>query len=375
MPGAAQPAASPRTQVAVQESPQSNQVSQWILVLVLGGGYICVSAALISFNKYLMHEDRFPFAVTLCMLHMLFASILSGILLLVCPSLFPSLRDPIRKVPVDMPLILKTVLPIALLFSVQLVLSNMAYTHSSVAFLQMMKECNLVLVYFLSLFVALESFRWRSFGILLFVVGATTLTIAGELHFSYTGFAIQGTSQVFECAKIVLQSLLLSEAGKKFDVMSYVVLVTPLCFAVLCSAGFGLYFIAPAHSFAGAWPHLQAWWPFLLANSLVAFSLNVVIALFIKRSSAVAFILAGMVKDVVIVSVGATLFHEQLSKLQVFGFAMQMAGILLWSVAKTFPNNFEDGIFMGMVRTFRGQRLPKKEDKSKDSYGSIDSKA
>lgn len=370
MPGALRPSSQESTEPGPIDG--ASFITKWSLVFVLGAGYICTSAALISFNKFLMHEDRFPFAVALVVLHMGFASILALLLLLVRPSLFPSLTDPINKVGVDRELVCKTILPIAVLFSVQLVLSNTAYLHSSVAFLQMMKEANLVLVYFLSLLFALEQFRLRSIVILLFICAATSLTIVGELKFSWTGFAMQGTSQLFECGKIVLQSVLLSEAGKKLDVMSYLVLVAPACFGVLCIAGFGLYFVAPEHSFVEAWPHFEAWWPYLMMNSLVAFALNVVIALFIKHTSAVPFILAGMVKDVCIVTAGATLFHEHISVLQVIGFTLQMSGILLWSVVKTFPQNFEDGMLTGMQRTIFGYTVKKVE---KSSYGSIDSKA
>jgi hypothetical protein len=370
MPGALRPSPQGSTESGPVDNPSI--FGKWFLVCAFGGAYICTSAALISFNKFLMHENRFPFAVTLVVLHMGMATILSLLLLLVRPSLFPSLTDPINKVGIDKEMVFKTILPIAVLFSVQLVLSNTAYLHSSVAFLQMMKEANLVLVYFLSLIFALEHFRLRSIMILLFICGATSLTIVGELKFSWTGFAMQGTSQFFECGKIVLQSVLLSEAGKKLDVMSYLVLVAPACFGVLCIAGFGLYFVAPDHSFMEAWPHFHAWWPYLILNSLVAFALNVVIALFIKHTSAVPFILAGMVKDVCIVTVGATLFHEHISVLQVFGFSLQMCGILLWSIVKTFPQNFEDGMLNGMMRTFFGYSVKKVE---KSSYGSLDSKA
>lgn len=370
MPGALQ--ASPQGSSEPEIVDRSSFIAKWFLVIALGGGYICASAGLIAFNKFLMHEDRFPFAVTLVVLHMGFASVLALLLLVVRPSLFPSLTDPINKVGVDKQLMFTTILPIAVLFSVQLVLSNTAYLHSSVAFLQMMKESNLVMVYLLSLLFALEQYRFRSIMILLFICGATSMTIVGELHFSWTGFAVQGISQVFECGKIVLQSVLLSEAGKKLDVMSYLVLVAPACFGVLCVSGCGLYFILPDHSFAAAWPHFHAWWPYLLMNSLVAFALNVVIALFIKHTSAVPFILAGMVKDICIVSAGATLFHEHITILQVLGFSLQMSGILLWSIVKTFPQNFEDGMLTGIVRTVFGY-TPDKVEKS--SYGSFDSKA
>jgi hypothetical protein len=344
---------------------------RWSLMVFLGGMYISCSATLIGFNKYLMHDERFPYAVTLVMLHMGFASVLSVILFFCCPSLYPSFTDPARKVQITARLMLTCILPITILFSAQLTLSNMAYLHSSVAFLQMMKEANLVLVYVLSLFVMLESFKWRNVIILMFIIAATTMTIVGELKFSMTGFLVQGSSQLFECSKIVLQALLLSEVagGKKLDAMSYVLVVTPLCFIELFSAGFVLYYVAPEHSFAGVWPHLMNWWPYLIVNSCIAFALNVIIAMFIKHSSAVAFILAGIVKDVVIVSVGCAMFHEQISALQTAGFILQLGGILVWSLVKTFPDRFEDGFAMGLGRTFCGYP-ERKVLKGKNTYGS-----
>lgn len=346
----------------------ANAVSTWALMFFLGGLYICCSASLISFNKYLMHEDRFPYAVTLVMLHMGFAAVLSFILRWVRPQMFPSITDPERKVTFDASLMIKNILPIAVLFSGQLVLSNQAYLHSSVAFLQMMKEANLVLVYILSLIACLETFRFRSILILLFICLATTMTIVGELHFSWTGFFVQGTSQLFECSKIVLQALVLSEAGKKLDAMSYVLIVTPICFCVLFVASTVIYFIKPELSFAGAWPHFEAWWHILILNSCLAFSVNVVIAFFIKYSSAVAFILAGIVKDVVIVTTGTMLFSEHISILQAVGFFLQLVGILVWSLTKTFPERFEDSFWKGMLRTFCMYPEPTKE-KLKGGYG------
>lgn len=339
----------------------------WAVMLFLGAMYIATSSCLIAFNKYLMHEDRFPYAVTLVMLHMMFAATMSWTLYFARPSMFPSMTDPDRKVTIDANLMFSRLLPIAVLFTGQLCLSNHAYLHSSVAFLQMMKEANLVLVYVLSLFVMLESFKWRSVAILCFIIGATSMTIVGEVNFSWTGFFVQGSSQLFETAKIVLQALVLSEAGRKLDAMSYVLLVTPLCACVLLCVQVVLYFTFPHLSFAGAWPHFEAWWMYLIPNALLAFSVNVVIAFFIKNSSAVAFILAGIVKDVMIVSVGTVVFHEHVAMIQVIGFGLQLIGILVWSLTKTFPDNFEEGFFRGMGMTLFN--YPPKVKKLKGDYG------
>lgn len=357
--------------------------AQGALVAFLGILYVAVSAGMIAFNKYLMTKNRFPFAVALVVLHTAFCSVFTLALFLLKPSLFPSLTDPVKKVSIDRNIILKGAIPIALLFSVQLVFSNTAYLHSSVAFLQMMKEANLVLVYSLSIMMALEWFSWRQAGILCGIIFATTLTIHGEINFSYTGFTLQLVSQFFECLKIVLQAMLLTSAGRKLDALTYVLLVMPLCFVLLCSAWGVLAFLWPMEKFATpAWSDFQEWWPYLLLNSLVAFTLNVVIALFVKHSSAVAFILAGIVKDAMIVAAGGLLFREVVSTLQVIGFTLQLLFILVWSLTKTFPDRFENGLLVGLwglltsaypVHTGLGSNLkPDKDkiDKKNDtSYG------
>lgn len=316
------------------------------LVFTLGSCYVACSAAMIHLNKFLMHKHRFPFAGTLVLGHMTFAAVLSLILYWVRPSLFPSLVDPERRVKVDRQLILRGAMPVAALFAFQLVLTNAAYLHCSVAFLQMMKEANLVLVYTFSLMVALERFTWRGIGILVGILIATSLTIHGEVLFSWAGFVLQGTSQLFESAKIVLQALLLSSVGWKLDPLTYVLVVMPLCMVILSTMlGFIVYAYPNEHFPAPTWADVHTWWPYLLANSATAFMLNIVIASFVKNSSAVAFILAGIVKDVMIVVAGGLIFHENIAMMQKFGFTLQLLLVLLWSLMKIMPEKFENGIF------------------------------
>lgn len=348
-------------------------VTQMTLVTLFGVGYVVCSSGLIAYNKYLIHEDRFPYAICVVLMHAVFCSICSGVLFLVKPSLFPSLTDPEKKVAVDASLIFKGALPIALLFSAQLVLSNTAYLHSSVAFLQMMKEANLVLVYVFSLMAALERFSWRSVGILAFIICATTLTIHGEMNFSMTGFMIQGISQLFECCKIVLQAMLLSSAGRKLDALTYVMLVMPLCAIILGIGICTLTAFPHSHFMTPQWHDLQQWWPHLLANACIAFALNVVIALFVKHSSAVAFILAGIVKDAMIVVAGGVLLREVITMVQYFGFAMQLFAIFFWSMFKTFPDRFDSGFVAGMSSfLFDAEAVKDKAGLAKGQYGSTE---
>lgn len=352
--------------------PEGGFVKHMIFVTCLGVGYIVCSSGLIAYNKFLMHEDRFPYAISLVLLHAIFCSVCAFLLYLVKPSWFPSLSDPAKKVSIDADLILKGALPIAGFFSVQLVLSNTAYMHSSLAFLQMLKEANLVLVYVFSLIACLEKFSWRSVSILGLVIFATALTIHGEVNFSWTGFCIQGISQLFECCKIVLQAVLLSSAGRKLDALTYVLIVMPLCAVFLAGGMVALNFFPHEHFLVPELHHMQAWWPHLLANACIAFVLNVVIALFIKYAAAVAFILAGILKDAMIVAVSAFFLREVVTGIQTFGFGLQLLAICLWSMLKTFPEHFDNGIIAGVGSLIFRLPIAGKGHGEKTPYGSIE---
>merc|ERR1719437_180848 len=95
-----------------------------------------------------------------------------------------------------------------------------------------MKEANVIIVYTLSLLCGLEIFRMRNVGVLLFILACTAMTITGELNFSLKGTIIQGTCQIFESSRLVLQSILLSGA-MKLDALTYNLIVMPLCFCAL----------------------------------------------------------------------------------------------------------------------------------------------
>lgn len=245
-------------------------------------------------------------------------------------------------------------LPVAICFAGQLALSNTAYMHSSVAFLQMLKESNIALVYALSLAFSLEKFSGRNVAMLGCILCATTLTIHGELNFNMTGFMIQGTSQLFESLKIVLQVMLLSQAGKKLDALSFVLVVLPFCFILLGSALCVSSIMYPDYKGASSIPPLdlvRVWSPHLVVNACLAFALNVVIALFVKHSSGVTFVLAGVVKDAMIVCAGGMVLGEVISAQQVLGFSLQLALITLLALAKTFPERFEPGVILGLTYT------------------------
>merc|ERR1719246_409186 len=167
-------------------------------VIGLGSLMIMCSVGLINFNKYLISSKTFPFPMYLVLMDTITGTVFASILYRVQPSLFPSLSDPMSSIRLNPEVVARKALPVAIAFAGNLVLSNMAYMYATVAFLQFMKEGNVVLVYIASLIAGLEFFKCRALGVLLFIMAATTACIEGELHFSTMGFLIQGSSQIFE---------------------------------------------------------------------------------------------------------------------------------------------------------------------------------
>mmetsp|Transcript_137052 Transcript_137052/g.292713 ORF Transcript_137052/g.292713 Transcript_137052/m.292713 type:complete len:426 (-) Transcript_137052:94-1371(-) len=305
--------------------------------------YMANSTGLITFNKFLMHNDRFPFAMFLGLVHMSCSFGFNVLLFSLRPSLYPSLTDPGSKVEVDSSLMLRVILPIATCFAGQLVLSNIAFMYSTIAFLQMMKQSNVVLVYLFSLLLALERFSWKCALVLFFVASATALTIHGEMEFSPSGFALQGCSMFCEGLKLTLQSYSLAATGRRLDSLTYVMLVAPTVLVVLFVFLLFMRMLSPvvcipqALSLPG-WEALAEYRWLLLGSGTLAFTANVSHASLIKNSSAIAFILAGVVmKDVLIVVVGSIVLGERLSVQQMVGFSMQLTGILAWSLMRAGP--------------------------------------
>merc|ERR1719517_428144 len=86
-------------------------------------------------------------------------------------------------------------------------------------------------------------------------------------------------------------------------------------------------------------PAAIKWWHILLPNALLAFALNVTVALVIKECSAVGFVLTGIIKDIIIVFASCVIFGDLLKRMQIFSFAITIFGIFIWSYMKTFPED------------------------------------
>ncbi|CAK0866628.1 unnamed protein product [Prorocentrum cordatum] len=330
---------------------------QVLKTLALCAGYIALSGGLINFNKYLMHKGRFPHPMALTAMHMFASLVLTSLVLLVRPSAMPSVEACKGK----MTKLYKYLAPIGFLFAIMLYGSNRAYLYCSVAFLQFMKEANVVLVFTFSALAGLQFFNRQRVIVIAWVILGSSLCVHGELNFVFIGFALQGVSQLAECARAVVAELVLTGSEFKLDPLSYTFFMAPVCLIVL---GIGNVI---------TWDHsvitdLAVWWPYLIPNACIAFCLNVMIAQVIKETSAVGFIITGVVKDICLVVFSSVFFHDSITANQWLSFSVTLSGVFFWSFMKVFPDHAAVKTFEKMVGIgygpFPGAPLGKKQIES-----------
>jgi len=291
--------------------------------VAIGAVYVVTSAGLITFNKFMMQENHFPHAVHLTMNHMAVTLLFSVCLYGVAPQLYPTME----KAQSEWKKLLMYIGPLGMLFAIALFASNKAYTWCTVAFLQFCKEGNIAIVFFLGCCLGLQAFSWTKIAILTVVVVGCSTCAHGEINFVWIGFLLQIFSQFCECTKNLIGEMVMSGAGMKLDVLTFVLIQAPC--SLLPLAAIGIYTWEPAVA-----RDLERMWPYLLANGSIAFLLNILIALTLKRLSALAFVIIGLMKDSVIVFASAAIFGDPISVQQKLGFFVTMIGIAMWSQMK-----------------------------------------
>lgn len=312
------------------------KVGEAVKIAIACLAYIVLSASLINYNKFLMHADYFPYSIALTAWHMFVSS---GMSILVYCCFGKSLLPGMAYVEEDKAGFVKKVMPLSLCFAISICLSNEAYLYCSVPFLQMCKELNVVMVYFVGLALAVERFSVQTATILLIIMMGCCMSIHGEMKFSKMGFTFQLCAQFAEVIKIIIQQKIMQ--GYKIDPMTMVLIMSPLC---LVSLSVGLVVFWEPGIIAHAEEHAFH----LVLNGFNAFALNIAVAVVIRFASGVSFVLAGVVKDVAIVACAALLFGALITPIQIIGFTIAVSGVLFHSVMRS---NQDSVVKHGVLRT------------------------
>jgi len=282
--------------------------------------WIALSSSVIIYNNYLYNTLNFKFPVFLVTYHLGFAAVGTRIL-----ERTTHLLDGAKDVHLTKDMFVRSILPIGLLFSGSLILSNTAYLYLSVAYIQMLKAFTPVAILLISWTFRIQEPN-RKLAVIVFMISSgVALASHGELRFNLIGFLTQASAVAFEASRLVMIQLLLH--GLKMDPLVSLHYYAPVCALINLAILPFTEGLAPFYELARLGPLI------LLSNAAIAFGLNVAAVFLVSAGSGLVLTLAGVFKDILLITGSVLIFGSQITPLQVFGYSIALGGLILFKTS------------------------------------------
>lgn len=282
--------------------------------------WIVLSSGVIIYNNHLYNALQFRYPVFLVTWHLTFATVGTRIL-----QRTTNLLDGSKDVHVSKHMFIRSILPIGLLFSGSLILSNTAYLYLSVAYIQMLKAFTPVAILLISWASRIQDPNRKLMVIVLMISCGVALASHGELHFNLYGFAVQAAAVAFEASRLVMIQVLLH--GLKMDPLVSLHYYAPVCALINLAVIPFTEGFAPFYDLPRIGPLI------LISNALVAFLLNVAAVFLVGAGSGLVLTLAGVFKDILLISGSVLLYGAPITPLQVFGYSVALCGLILFKMS------------------------------------------
>ena len=288
--------------------------------------WISLSSGVILFNKYILSELGFPYPVALTMIHMLFCSFMANVALRVfkvCSVPDIKRQEYARKI-----------VPVGLLFSLSLWLSNSAYIYLSVSFIQMLKALSPVVVFLVTCFAGQRRFNIRVLLNMFVIATGVVIASYGEINFVWLGFFMQLCGILTEACRLVLVQILLSSEDLRLNSITTMYFVSPVCLLFLTVPFLILEWPLMATEKQSSSQDMLSLCFVLLFNALCAFCLNVSVYMLIGKTSALTMNIAGVIKDWLLIGFSNVFFHAPISALQIRGYLLAFLGVYYYNRSK-----------------------------------------
>ncbi|XP_051131623.1 probable sugar phosphate/phosphate translocator At5g25400 [Andrographis paniculata] len=285
--------------------------------------WIFLSFTVIVYNKYILDRKLYnwPYPISLTMIHMGFCSSLAYLLVKVFKAVDP--------VVMSWDLYLKSVVPIGLLYSLSLWLSNSAYIYLSVSFIQMLKALMPVAVYTIGVLFKKEGFRSETMANMISISIGVGIAAYGEAKFDTWGVILQLGAVAFEATRLVMIQILLTSKGITLNPITSLYYVSPCCLVFLFVPWIFVEYpvLRDTSSF-----HFD--YVIFGTNSLCAFALNLAVFLLVGKTSALTMNVAGVVKDWLLIAFSWSVIRDTVTPINLFGYGLAFLGVGYYNHSK-----------------------------------------
>ncbi|XP_009401525.2 probable sugar phosphate/phosphate translocator At1g48230 [Musa acuminata AAA Group] len=320
--------------------------------------YICLSSGVILYNKWVLSPKhfKFPFPITLTMIHMGFSGVVAFFLVRVFKVVAP--------VKMTFQIYATCVIPISAFFASSLWFGNTAYLHISVAFIQMLKALMPVATFLMAVTCGTDKLRCDVFLNMVLVSVGVAISSYGEINFNVIGTAYQVTGIFAEALRLVLTQVLLQKKGLNLNPVTSLYYIAPCSFLFL----FVPWYVLEKPGMEISQIQFNFW--IFFSNALCALALNFSIFLVIGRTGAVTIRVAGVLKDWILIALSTIIFPEStITGLNIIGYAIALCGVVMYNYLKVRDVRASNQLPTESIpeRATKEWKLDKKSDLYSDS--------
>ncbi|KAK4053958.1 hypothetical protein OIO90_003795 [Microbotryomycetes sp. JL221] len=300
--------------------PLWQRLPAWVPIVC----WIATSSFVILQNKYILSDLGFRHPVALTTIHLAFQTVATRMLRRYTPMVDKAKElEATNKMNRDT--FVKKIVPVGLLFSASLVLSNWVYLRLTVSFIQMIKAFTPVSVLLVSAAFGLKTLNQKILSIVGVICFGVAIASYGEIQFELWGFLIQVLAIGIESCRLVLVQILLQGFG--LDPMASLYYTAPVCLVV------NAMLLLPVEGTAVFYNAIhQVGLPTLFGNACMTFALNLSSVWLIGKASGLVLTLAGVLKDILIISGSYFILGTEVTRIQVFGYIIALAGLIAFKM-------------------------------------------
>ncbi|CAL9162440.1 unnamed protein product [Musa hybrid cultivar] len=299
---------------------------------------------------------KFPFPITLTMIHMGFSGVVAFFLVRVFKVVAP--------VKMTFQIYATCVIPISAFFASSLWFGNTAYLHISVAFIQMLKALMPVATFLMAVTCGTDKLRCDVFLNMVLVSVGVAISSYGEINFNVIGTAYQVTGIFAEALRLVLTQVLLQKKGLNLNPVTSLYYIAPCSFLFL----FVPWYVLEKPGMEISQIQFNFW--IFFSNALCALALNFSIFLVIGRTGAVTIRVAGVLKDWILIALSTIIFPEStITGLNIIGYAIALCGVVMYNYLKVRDVRASNQLPTESIpeRATKEWKLDKKSDLYSDS--------
>ncbi|KAI5476281.1 DUF250 domain membrane protein [Pseudohyphozyma bogoriensis] len=302
------------------DKPLWQRLPAWVPILC----WISTSSFVILQNKHILSNLKFSHPIALTTIHLLFQTIATRLLRKYSP-LIDGAKELEATGKMTKEVFIRKIVPIGVLFSASLVLSNWVYLRLTVSFIQMLKAFTPVSVLLISFAMRLKEPSQKLLAIVMLISAGVAIASYGEIEFEMIGFLVQALAIAIESCRLVLVQILLQ--GMNMDPLTSLYYTAPVCLVVNASI------LLPVEGFQPFYDAVElVGLPTLFGNACMTFALNLSSVWLIGKASGLVLTLAGVIKDILLITGSWAILGSTITSVQCFGYAIALGGLVAFKL-------------------------------------------